>query len=76
MEAARRVMEAIEKLTGPSCCKAYVRASLPVAVDLLKRRLGISLPIKNRSIACLFDKHHPHGCRESKCPYYKEQGRN
>jgi hypothetical protein len=71
MEATRRVMEAIEKLTGPSCCKAYVRASLPVAVDVLKEKLSISLPVKVRSATCLFDKSHPHGCRENRCPYYK-----
>jgi hypothetical protein len=74
MEAARRVMEVIEKLTGPSCCKAYVRASLPVAVDALKEKLGISLPVKDLSATCLFDKSHPHGCRENRCPYYKKEG--
>ncbi len=74
MEAARRVMEEIETLTGPSCCKAYLRSSLPVAVDLLKEKLGISLPVKDQSVTCLFDKRHPHGCRENRCPYYKKDG--
>lgn len=73
MEAARRVMEAIERLTGPSCCKAYVKASLPVAVDVLKEKLGISLPAQDRSATCLFDKNHPHGCRENRCPYHKKE---
>jgi hypothetical protein len=73
MEATRKVMEVIETLTGPSCCKAYVRASLPVAVDVLKEKLGISLPVKDLSATCLFDKSHPHGCRENRCPYYKKE---
>jgi hypothetical protein len=72
MEAARRVMEAIETLTGPSCCKAYLRSSLPAAVDLLKERLGISLLVKDQSVTCLFDKRHPHECRGNRCPYYKK----
>jgi len=74
MEAARRVMEEIETLTGPSCCKAYLRSSLPVAVDLLEEKLGISLPVKDQSATCLFNKSHPHGCRKNRCPYYKKEG--
>jgi len=70
MEAATRVSEVIRDLTGPSCCKAYVRASLTVAADLLKERLGVALPIKEREISCTYTEKHPHGCRGSKCPYF------
>ena len=71
MEATRKVMEVIETLTGPSCCKAYVRASLLVAVDLLREKLEITLPVKKLSITCQFQEKHPHGCREQRCPYFK-----
>jgi hypothetical protein len=71
MEATRRTMEVIENLTGPSCCKAYVRSSLCVAVDLLREKLGITLPVKKISIPCQYQEKHPHGCREERCPYCK-----
>lgn len=70
MEAASRVSEVIRDLTGPSCCKAYVRASLPVAIDTLKESLGIVLPVKEREISCTYMDKHPHGCLSSKCPYF------
>ncbi len=71
MDAATRTSEAIKDLTGPSCCKAYVRASLAVATDLLKEKLGIALPIKEWEISCTYADKHPHSCRGSKCPYFK-----
>ena len=37
MDAVIRVMQALSALTGPSCCKAYVRAGLREAVALLWR---------------------------------------
>lgn len=77
MEAVTRVMEVITGLTGPSCCKAYVRASLCVAISVLKERLGITLPVKDLSIVCSYTSKHPHGCREIKCPYFRgETGRS
>lgn len=71
MEATRRVIEVIETLTGPSCCKAYVRASLLLAVDLLREKFGIIFPVKKLSVPCQFQEKHPHGCREERCPYFK-----
>ncbi|MBM4129267.1 MAG: hypothetical protein FJ243_03995 [Nitrospira sp.] len=72
MEAVTRVARAITDLTGPSCCKAYVRASLSVAVNLLKEELGITFPVKDVSIVCTYSSKHPHGCREIKCPYFRD----
>lgn len=69
MEAVTRVSRAITSLTGPSCCKAYVRTSLDVAVDYLEESLGIVLP-SDPSIACNYSAKHPHGCRETNCPYF------
>lgn len=74
MEAASRASEVIRDLAGPSCCKAYVRLSLFVAIDILKERLGVVLPIKKREILCIYPDKHPHGCLGSKCPYF-ERGR-
>ena len=69
MEAVTRVAGAITNLTGPSCCKAYVRTSLDVAVDYLKESLGIELPHSTEA-ACAYSPKHPHGCREIRCPYF------
>lgn len=71
MEAVTRISSAITDLTGPSCCKAYVRTSLLTAVRFLKERFDIALPIKDASIKCYHNERHPHGCRETKCPYFQ-----
>jgi len=70
MEAVIRVMRAVADLTGPSCCKAYVRTALTEATELFSERFGILFPVQNESSACLHSDRHPHGCRENKCPYY------
>lgn len=72
MEAATRVSQAITGLTGPSCCKAYVRAAVPVAVSLFQERFGVMLPITGPA-ACKHSAKHPHGCREEKCPFFKRE---
>lgn len=69
MEAVTHVARAITDITGPSCCKAYVWTSLRAAVDYLSDSLGITLP-SSRSIICDYSTRHPHGCRESLCPYF------
>lgn len=71
MEAVSRVSLALTELTGPSCCKAYVRAAIPVAAGLFQERLGISLPAASSAPVCSHAVKHPHGCREQKCPYYR-----
>jgi hypothetical protein len=76
MEAVISVMRAIADLTGPSCCKAYVRNSLRVAVTFMGERFGIMLPFNETVIACTHAAEHPHGCREEKCPYYQKPARD
>jgi hypothetical protein len=70
MEAVTRTCRAITELTGPSCCKAYVRASLVVAVEYLQESLGIALPHAYVVASCDYVADHPHGCREGDCPYF------
>ena len=72
MEAVTRVSRVITNLTGPSCCKAYVRASLSVSINLLKERLQMVLPVNDLSGSCTYSSKHPHGCRENKCPYFRD----
>ncbi len=69
MEAVTRTAQAITDLTGPSCCKAYVRTSLNAAVNYLKESTGIELPPAGL-VDCKFSSSHPHGCRRGKCPYF------
>ncbi|NOY64750.1 MAG: hypothetical protein GXO97_05045 [Nitrospirae bacterium] len=71
MEATARLGRAIAELTGPSCCKAYVRTSLEVAIKYLKESLGIELPLSSVS-SCIYSARHPHGCRELNCPYFSK----
>ncbi len=72
MDAVIRVSQAIAGLTGPSCCKAYVRAALFEAVTIFAERFGIVLPVAETSIVCKDSNRHPHGCREEQCPYYQK----
>jgi hypothetical protein len=70
MESVIRVSTAIAGLTGPSCCKAYVRAALEEAVSIFGERFGMVLPGPASPVICRHQSKHPHGCREEKCPYY------
>jgi len=72
MDAVIRVSQSIAGLTGPSCCKAYVRAALSEAVTIFAERFGIMLPVEKTSIVCTDSARHPHGCREEQCPYYQK----
>ncbi|MHB8843190.1 MAG: DUF5714 domain-containing protein [Nitrospirota bacterium] len=76
MEAVTQVSRAVTDLTGPSCCKAYVRAAVPVAAGIFAEKFGIALPIKNSSPSCGHALKHPHGCREERCPYYRKPSRD
>ncbi len=69
MELVARVVRAITKLTGPSCCKAYVRVSLESAVDFLEHNFSITLRANDFG-PCQHMTQHPHGCRKERCPYY------
>jgi len=70
MEAVLEVSKSIAALTGPSCCKAYVMASLETATALLSGKIGIELPSKKQQFRCAHSSRHPHGCREKLCPYF------
>jgi len=72
MEVVTRVSGAITDLTGPSCCKAYVRSALTVAVAMFAEKFGVVMPVKDTVIVCSHSVQHPHGCREEKCPYFKK----
>ena len=71
MAVAGKVSQAITGLTGPSCCKAYVRSGLKIAVDSLAAELKIQLSSNTDTAACRHSSKHPHGCRKSLCPYFK-----
>jgi hypothetical protein len=72
MEAVTKVSQALADLTGPVCCKAYVRGSLLVASTLFAERFGILLPASPASPRCRWSEKHPLGCREEKCIYYQK----
>ena len=72
MNAVIKVSQVVAELTGPSCCKAYVRAALSEAVMIFAERFGISLPVAKTAIVCKDGNRHPHGCREERCPYYRK----
>jgi len=76
MEAVTGVSAAITDLTGPSCCKAYVRAALVVAVAMFAEKFGVVLPVKDTATVCLHTQRHPHGCREEKCPYFQKPSKD
>jgi hypothetical protein len=76
MEAVVRASQAIADLTGPSCCKAYVRTALATAVTIFGERFGIMLPVSKASILCAHATKHPHGCREEKCPYFHKESKD
>src|SRR5574337_810859 len=52
MEGVVRVSRAIADLTGPSCCKAYVRAALRASVEAFAERFGIVLPVSSSPVIC------------------------
>jgi Family of unknown function (DUF5714) len=72
MDAVIKVSQALTDLTGPVCCKAYVRAALGAATTLFAERFGIMLPASPPAHLCRSSDKHPYGCREEKCPYYQK----
>lgn len=72
MEAVTRVSGALTELTGPSCCRAYVRAALETANAFLAEKMDVALaaPAAPSRVACDRADKHPHRCREDACPYY------
>jgi hypothetical protein len=70
------VTRVITDLTGPSYCKAYVRAAVAESVTFFAERFGVVLPVRQHAIACSHVSRHPHGCREEQCPYYRKPSRD
>jgi len=69
MEVTTAVSRKIWELTGPSCCRAYLWASLSVADSYLRNFFQIELPTTDVAFSCMAGPRHPHGCRGEKCPY-------
>lgn len=71
MKVVARIVDKIADETGPCCCKNFVRTALSEATLLVEMYLSASLPSPGEAIVCTHSSRHPHGCRESKCTYYK-----
>lgn len=71
MKVVARIVQKIADETGPCCCKNFVRTALSEASLLVETYLNVSLPSPSEAIVCTHSSRHPHGCRESKCTYYK-----
>jgi hypothetical protein len=69
MHAAARTLEAIANDTGPCCCKSYVRTAMIVGCSLAKEYLKVGLFPHLEKVSCVYVRHHPHGCRASRCLY-------
>ncbi len=72
MDAVIKVSQAIAELTGPSCCKAYVRSALSDCGHDLRGTVRHRAALANTPIVCTDSDRHPHGCREEQCPYYRK----
>jgi len=71
MRVVGKIVMTIADQTGPCCCKNFVRTALREAIKSAKELLYVSLPSPIEAIICTHSARHPHGCRESKCVYYK-----
>lgn len=71
MKVVARIVDKIADETGPCCCKNFVRTALSEAVLFAERYFTVFLPSPSETIICTHISRHPHGCRESKCSYFK-----
>nr|WP_282433321.1 DUF5714 domain-containing protein [Desulfosporosinus sp. FKA] len=71
MRAAARIVARIAEETGPCCCKNFVRTGLSEAINIVKEYFNVLLPVPSKAIICTQSSRHPHGCRASKCSYFK-----
>lgn len=76
METVIKVSQGIAALTGPSCCKAYVRSAIETASGILADRFGVVLPSNESLVICKHSSKHRQGCREEKCPYFQKQSKD
>lgn len=68
MRVVGKVIQAIANLTGPCCCKAFVRVGLTEAIAAIEEYFNITL-VAIEPLPCDYTTRHPHGCRQGKCPY-------
>ncbi len=73
MDMACSVALAIKELTGPSCCKAYVRSAIDEAVKFFAANFGLYLGGSTNISSCRHIERHPHGCRMELCPYFENK---
>lgn len=71
MKVVGKIVNAIADQTGPCCCKNFVRTALSEAIKSAEDYLKVSLPKPDKALICNDSRRHPHGCRETKCPYFK-----
>jgi len=71
MKVVGKIVNAISNQTGPCCCKNFVRTALSEAIKSAKEYLNVTLPSPDKTLICSHSIRHPHGCRKSKCPYFK-----
>lgn len=71
MKVVARMIDRIANETGPCCCKNFVRTALHEALVFVEKYFKVSLPSPTEAILCTHSSRHPHGCRESKCSYFK-----
>jgi hypothetical protein len=72
MDLVNRVTGVLTGLTGPSCCKAYVRGTVAETAVFFSERFAVVLPVQQAAVVCADSSRHPHGCREDRCPYYRK----
>ena len=71
MRVVGKIVDAIADQTGPCCCKNFVRIALSEAIKAVEEHLRVILPMPVKPLICNDSTRHPHGCRESKCLYFK-----
>jgi hypothetical protein len=70
MQVVGNIVHAIASLTGPCCCKAFVRVALAEAASFAHEFFDVSLAVPDLKGSCMYTSRHPPGCRKEKCPYY------
>lgn len=71
MKVVAGIVDKIADETGPCCCKNFVRTALYEAIKAVNKYLNVFLPSPGETIVCTHSSRHSHGCRESKCSYFK-----
>jgi len=71
MKVVSKIINAIANQTGPCCCKNFVRTALSEVINSAREYLNLTLPSPSEKLICSHSSRHPHGCRKSKCPYFK-----